>query len=533
MTLPKRQKQLLSRSIVHAVRSQNPPGRFLQRDAQSDLWYDVGDARATEKTSQALREGAPKLRNKLKKEDGGSDDGEEFVESKPEASKKKASTKPPPIVPQIIVPPPPVSSQPNVQKAANARAKPAETDITTMPPPAAPEPAMAHLSSNGQQYDSFPSNDGMPPPPTPLDPAGDFSFGTISVPEAPDLGLENGFSFGSVMSVDQHRSSMRSSAGYANMPTGLQGQEFSMGSLNMSDAEQKRLESHLRGSGVFPQGIMPATIQEGQGHEEPAAQPVDFGLERGGLSAGSIMSIGTIQSFAMDQIDPQHRKPPVVSFGGKTVVPPEIREGDDQEAAPEPVDFGLEHAGLSAGSMMSIGTLKLEDVGTSFGSVMSFATKGDMPGAVDGGLEDIGTSFGSMTIGGGAPPPPPRPATFAPPEPLDAAEPTLLHQQRSTANLLDFGDSDSEDERRSEQASLQKSADWQKLKATFEAQQQSGGYPSADMPPSLSGFGNHVDMPPPAARNDEWRNYEASMLNRGDSLAGEDFDVPKQSEDRR
>ena len=57
ITLPKRQKMLLSRSIVNAVRSQNPPGRFLQKDGKTKLWFDVGDQRAQEKTSQALREG--------------------------------------------------------------------------------------------------------------------------------------------------------------------------------------------------------------------------------------------------------------------------------------------------------------------------------------------------------------------------------------------------------------------------------------------------------------------------------------------
>jgi len=66
VTLPKRQKMLLSKSIVNAVRSQHPPGRFLQKDPQTELWYDVGDQRAQEKTSQALREGAPDIRSKLK-----------------------------------------------------------------------------------------------------------------------------------------------------------------------------------------------------------------------------------------------------------------------------------------------------------------------------------------------------------------------------------------------------------------------------------------------------------------------------------
>ena len=94
VTLPKRQKILLSRSIVHAVRSQNPPGRFLQRDSDTDLWYDVGDQRAQEKTSQALREGAPDIRSKIK----------------PESSTGGDTPQQSPAV-QQIVPPPVMSSK--------------------------------------------------------------------------------------------------------------------------------------------------------------------------------------------------------------------------------------------------------------------------------------------------------------------------------------------------------------------------------------------------------------------------------------
>jgi hypothetical protein len=62
VALSKKQKMLLSKSIVNDVRSQNPPGRFLQKDSKTEMWYDVGDQRAREKTSQALREGAPDIR---------------------------------------------------------------------------------------------------------------------------------------------------------------------------------------------------------------------------------------------------------------------------------------------------------------------------------------------------------------------------------------------------------------------------------------------------------------------------------------
>ena len=65
VSLPKSKKILLSKSIVQAIRSQNPPGRFLHKEENSDLWYDVGDIKAQEKTSQALREGAPDIRSKM------------------------------------------------------------------------------------------------------------------------------------------------------------------------------------------------------------------------------------------------------------------------------------------------------------------------------------------------------------------------------------------------------------------------------------------------------------------------------------
>ena len=85
LKLPNQQKQFLSNSIVHAVRSQNPPGRFLQKHPQTDLWYDVGDNRALEKTSQALREGAPKLKQKMKQPPVAEGEGKSEVSESQEA----------------------------------------------------------------------------------------------------------------------------------------------------------------------------------------------------------------------------------------------------------------------------------------------------------------------------------------------------------------------------------------------------------------------------------------------------------------
>lgn len=61
----KLEKINISRSIVAAIRAQDPPGRFLELDPSTGLWNDIGDKKATEKTSQALREGQPKLRKDL------------------------------------------------------------------------------------------------------------------------------------------------------------------------------------------------------------------------------------------------------------------------------------------------------------------------------------------------------------------------------------------------------------------------------------------------------------------------------------
>lgn len=64
---PKREKPLIARRIVEAVRNQTPPGRFLSKDSKTGLWNDIGDGKAREKTSQALREGAPIIRDMILK----------------------------------------------------------------------------------------------------------------------------------------------------------------------------------------------------------------------------------------------------------------------------------------------------------------------------------------------------------------------------------------------------------------------------------------------------------------------------------
>ncbi len=62
----KNNKKLFSYAIVQSIRSMNPPGRFLKKDQEQNVWYVIGDKEALGKTRQALREGAPKVIEAIK-----------------------------------------------------------------------------------------------------------------------------------------------------------------------------------------------------------------------------------------------------------------------------------------------------------------------------------------------------------------------------------------------------------------------------------------------------------------------------------
>jgi hypothetical protein len=64
LQLKKSEKTYLAQAIVSDIRSLSPPGRFLQKDGQGQ-WYEIGTQKALEKTSQALREGAPRIRKNI------------------------------------------------------------------------------------------------------------------------------------------------------------------------------------------------------------------------------------------------------------------------------------------------------------------------------------------------------------------------------------------------------------------------------------------------------------------------------------
>jgi len=59
-------KPIFARTIVNTIRHLVPPGRFLKQDPDTQLWEDIGDKKAWNKTRQALREDAPKMKQTLK-----------------------------------------------------------------------------------------------------------------------------------------------------------------------------------------------------------------------------------------------------------------------------------------------------------------------------------------------------------------------------------------------------------------------------------------------------------------------------------
>jgi hypothetical protein len=77
----KREKRLIASNIVAEIHALNPPGRFLakvpdpeakkgERGAHALVWYEVDLDKARDKTSQALREGAPVIRREMEGEIG-------------------------------------------------------------------------------------------------------------------------------------------------------------------------------------------------------------------------------------------------------------------------------------------------------------------------------------------------------------------------------------------------------------------------------------------------------------------------------
>lgn len=89
------QKPMIALEIVKQWRQQTPMGRFLRLDPKTKLYNDVGDKKAREKTSQALREKAPEIRENLEKDKDPNADPKEVDEDSGSKKTPETLAKPP------------------------------------------------------------------------------------------------------------------------------------------------------------------------------------------------------------------------------------------------------------------------------------------------------------------------------------------------------------------------------------------------------------------------------------------------------
>lgn len=62
LAAPKLQKAAIAQQIVNIIRTTHPPGKFLQQNTANGCWIEISNAKAREKTSQALREGTAEVK---------------------------------------------------------------------------------------------------------------------------------------------------------------------------------------------------------------------------------------------------------------------------------------------------------------------------------------------------------------------------------------------------------------------------------------------------------------------------------------
>lgn len=507
---------LLSRSIVNAVRSQNPPGRFLQKDSKTNKWFDVGDQRAQEKTSQALREGAPDIR---KKAAGQTDKTEPTSTGKPTAATSSTDDTP------TTTSKEPANNNTNVKSQPQQNEQPTPAQTPSAATAAAPHshqgnPSVPQQPSNpyagmGQfpMAQGVPGNGGNMMPNQFMQQAAAQGGGTINQQQGvfyyqgPNMQPIQMFP---TMVLNEQGVMV---PGMSMMPpNGMPAVNPTMPMMHAqpqvsgSGSAVTQAASNHHPNAQKQQSLEPLPIEamNGNGGMTPtfdefvAAAPE--GLDGGGLSFGSAMmtdaemmklqqagtSFGSVMSYRYNNQVQAARRLSGFNNGTRT-------EGDD--AAPQALN-GLEPTGLSFGdvSMMSAGTNRLEAGGTSFGTMMSYNT---MP---DGGLEAIGTSFGSLSLDAAN-----RDQLF---QQLELAgggpeiPPMFNSEDKATGNLLECSDTESEDSQSRPDLVAQKSAAWERMQASVAQtklqQSQSKGTVGSNelMPPPVGGrVGSHQGEP--------------------------------------
>jgi hypothetical protein len=533
ITLPKRQKMLLSRSIVNAVRSQNPPGRFLQKDGKTKFWFDVGDQKAQEKTSQALREGAPDIRKKVMATKGTAGDST--------GATSTAST---------TTPAAPTSG--DVSKSGAKRDGggeklqiPAHSSTASAVPFQQRKPESAASSAILSQTAG--TGGGMIPPPEPLpyNPqqqqqmntmyVGHGASGHMSLNER-GMMIQNAMMNGGRSLNNNYQQPSHSANRFQQNYQQSQHQHQFNQQQDYQQQYQQQQQQHNNNVNYQRQRQRQQQYQQDQqqhfhgnsNHSMAAsdvfAVPTTEGLDRDGQSFGSILmtdaemytlQLGSAHGPSKHQANRRHQE------SNNNYDNQNNNSGDAIPAAP--MGGVLEPTGISIGdvSMHSAASnyqMKLEENGTSFGTIMSYNTlntslHSNNPDMVDGGLIDaVGSSFGSLSLdrnnrdilfktleiaGGGSEVPP-----------------MFRSETKSSANLLDCSDTESESSREKEALTKQKSQAWEMMKTQLEKQTSKGA--SVD---------SHDLMPPPVGfpqnstyTNPNNHNNTASAADKFDDL---------------
>jgi hypothetical protein len=492
ITLPKRQKMLLSRSIVNAVRSQNPPGRFLQKDSKTNTWFDVGDQRAQEKTSQALREGAPDIRKKVAaqgdvestdKSTASSDDeqAESAVsENNNNNNNKNDNAGNNKTTATAQSPPSPVPADPKQEETP----KPTPPDST--PPEGAPvsnQSAMPHHSHNSAvpqghfpmgMYPGGPMPHYFMPAMSQVGPQGMVLYA------GPNLQPVQVFP---TMVMNEHGMMV---PGMSMIPTTMMPMTNYPYPMSVTGPVQGTTHLNPNAPSKFNDATTNHEVKKTPTFDEFVAAPPDS-LDSGGLSFGSTImpdaEVTKSQAVATSSAPTANTKNTNMAHHDA------FKNSGDDEPLPPAID-SLEPIGISFGdvSMMSTGTNRLEAGGTSFGTMMSLATM--LP---DGGLEAIGTSFGSLSLD-----PMDREQLFQRLEVTGGGPwipPMFDVEDRATGNLLECSDTESEDSVSNADLVAQKSEAWEKMQMSvaqtqLRHTQSKGDTVNSDelMPPPVSGY---------------------------------------------
>ena len=513
ITLPKRQKMLLSRSIVNAVRSQNPPGRFLQKDSKTNKWYDVGDQKAQEKTSQALREGAPDIRKKV------------------EAEKQQQQQQINGTTTHVESTENPTTGKNTLGDDSTSKIETKTTTSTTTTTSATTTTAVPSPSAQQQQQHHHP-NMQHPPPPQYMGHPGMVPYPYYPPGQQQPPPPAGGGGGGGGYPMPYHQYPPPHPHGYANPPPMVMNERGMMvpamyphptmmsphpasmttagphpsnnnnnnNDNNNNNNDYEPLPAHTNNNNNVP------TFDEMFATTVVPPPPPDGGLEPAGLSCGSIM----ITDQEQQKLEKNNNN--IVHNHNNNHHNNNIPEAPN--SLDQPGSFG-DISMMSVGTMMNNNNhnnMKLEGGTFSFGSMMSYNYT-NMP---DGGLEAIGTSFGSLSldtankeqlfqaleIAGGGPEIPP----------------SMLFKNttKSTGNLLDCSDTESEDENIDDpQIIARKSAAWDKMRVSVSANLESQKSKSSSTTRGGGGgttssgtLGSNELMPPPPNQQQQQNQQE-------------------------